>query len=66
MHSLFGEHFSKTGLLDRKFHRWLMRAFSARLVGDYGIASEFTAEEVQPTIDQAREFLQTATGFLES
>ena len=35
VHSLFGEHFAKPGLIDPKFHRWLVTAFNRRLQGDY-------------------------------
>lgn len=30
VHSAFGEHFAKSGLLDSKFHRWLLNASNLR------------------------------------
>jgi uncharacterized protein (UPF0332 family) len=55
----------KTGLLDGKYHQWLLEAFSQRITGDYGIDSDLTAEDAAVLISQAREFLKTATQFLE-
>ncbi|MGC8731486.1 MAG: HEPN domain-containing protein [Halothiobacillaceae bacterium] len=65
VHAAFGEHFAKTGLLDPKFHRWLLDAFDERIVGDYGIEVEFESDSVAVRIEQAREFLETARRFLE-
>jgi uncharacterized protein len=42
VHSAFGEHFAKTGLLDPKYHRWLIDAFDKRIAADYGIEAEIT------------------------
>jgi len=64
VHSAFGEHFIKTGLLDKKFHRWLLDAFDARLRGDYDFDATFEEESVAALIEQAREFLEVARGFL--
>jgi uncharacterized protein (UPF0332 family) len=30
----YGKHFSKTKVLDQKFHRWLIEGFDTRMVGD--------------------------------
>jgi uncharacterized protein (UPF0332 family) len=35
VHGMFGEHFSKPGLIDPKYHRSLLVAFEQRLQGDY-------------------------------
>ncbi|MBI3462442.1 MAG: HEPN domain-containing protein [Planctomycetes bacterium] len=60
LHGAFGEHFAKTGVLDRKFHRWLLDAFDRRITADYGVEAVITTEETSRMIDQAREFLQEA------
>jgi uncharacterized protein (UPF0332 family) len=65
VHAMFGEHFAKSGQLDPKFHRWLLDAFDKRTVGDYGIESVVTSEEVAQMIAQAREFLLEARRYLE-
>lgn len=35
VHGAFGEHFAKSGLLDSKYHQWLLDAFDKRLKSDY-------------------------------
>ena len=65
VHGAFAVHFVKTGMLDGKYHRWLLEAFSKRITGDYGIDAEFTAEDASLLIIQAREFLDAAKQFLE-
>lgn len=64
-HSAYGEHFAKTGVLDPKFHRWMLAAFTLRLKGDYDFEALITPEAASEVIAQAREFLQTARAFLE-
>jgi uncharacterized protein (UPF0332 family) len=64
VHSALGEHLVKSGRLDARFHRWLLAAFNKRIVGDYGIEADITAEEVMTMIDQAREFLAEARRIL--
>lgn len=64
VHALFGEHFAKTGLIDKKFHRFLLDAFDRRLQADYGFEAVITREEVMAMIEQAREFLVEAAKFL--
>ena len=65
VHGAFAQHFVKSGLIDKKYHRWLVAAFSKRITGDYGIDSDLTAEDAAVLISQAREFLKAATQFLE-
>ncbi len=65
VHAAFGEHFAKPGVLDPKYHRWLLDAFDARLRGDYDLDAVFDEESVAATVQQAREFLETARRYLE-
>ena len=65
VHAAFGEQFAKSGLLDPKFHRWLLDAFDKRIQGDYGTEASVTSEDVTQMIEQAREFLQEAPRYLE-
>lgn len=60
VHAAFGDHFIKTGLLDSKFHRWLLDAFDKRVQGDYGVEAAITQEDVEQLIAQADEFLKEA------
>src|SRR3989338_4486603 len=64
VHSAFGQHFSKTNVLDPKFHRWLIDAFDKRILGDYEAFSELTSEDIDEMAVQAREFLEAATSYL--
>ena len=65
VHSAFAEQFVKTGLVDKKYHRWLLASFSKRITGDYGIEAELTEEDASLLIDQAQEFLITTKMFFE-
>lgn len=64
VHAAFGEHFAKTGLLDSRFHRWLLTAFNKRITADYGVDAELRPPEVAEMLIQAREFLRAARSFL--
>ena len=64
VHAAFGEHFAKSGLLDPKFHRWLLDAFDKRIKGDYGIEHVLVRGDAEVLITQATEFLVAARDFL--
>lgn len=64
VHAAFAEHFVKTRLLDGKYHRWLLEAFSKRITGDYGIDADLTSEDASLLVGQAREFMDAAKQFL--
>lgn len=61
--SAFGEHFSKSKILDPKYHRWLIDAFDKRLQSDYEVSS-LTSDAISPMLQQAREFLETVRKYL--
>ena len=65
VHNAFAEQFIKSGLIDKRHHRWLVAAFNKRITGDYSIESDLTAEDAAVLISQAHEFLNAATQFLE-
>lgn len=65
VHTAFGEHFAKAGLLDLRFHRWLLDAFDDRLRGDYDIDVSFDEGPVKMRIEQAHEFIDAARRCLE-
>ena len=65
VHSAYGEHFAKTAILDPKFHRWMLAAFSNRLKGDYDFDVAIDLETASVTVQQARDFLTEARRFLE-
>ena len=64
IHAAYGLYFSKTKILDSKFHRWLLDAFDQRIVGDYDVSSGLDQGLVSEMIEQAREFLQAAKEYL--
>ncbi len=64
VHAAFGEYFAKPGVLDAKYHRWLLEAFNKRVTGDYGVELLMTSEDAVTVIEQAREFLREAQRFL--
>lgn len=56
----YGKEFAKTGLLDPKFHRYIIQAEKLRQTGHYGDEGEEISEE------QARESVQWAGEFMEA
>jgi uncharacterized protein (UPF0332 family) len=61
----YGREFSKTKLLDPKFHRWLRQGFDTRLVSDYQVDHFLEASVVSDMINQAHEFLAAAREYLQ-
>ena len=59
-----GEHFAKTGMLDAKYHQWLLAAFEERITADYDVGESIEASKADTMIQQAREFLHTAQQYL--
>ncbi len=55
--SLFGQHFVRTGEVDKKYERWFQRALKYRLEADYERRRDFTLEHVEEAIAQAEEFI---------
>ena len=43
----FGKEFAKTGILNPKFHNYLIKAQDRRNIGDYAIGTHLTEEEVR-------------------
>ncbi len=66
VHGAFGEHLVRSGVLDVRFHRWLLDAFDLRIQGDYGVDALVTDEEARTMIEHAREFLREAQRILAS
>lgn len=66
VHGAFGEHFAKTGVLDPKYHQWLLAAFEERITADYEVGETIETAQAETVIRQAREFLQTAQRYLHS
>lgn len=61
----FGKEFAKTGLLNPKFHNYLIKSQDRRNIGDYAIGSHLTEEEVREMLTWAKEFLKAGENYLE-
>lgn len=64
VHGAFGELFAKPGLIDPKFHRWLLDAFDTRIRTDYGLDVGLDREAVDDLLLKATEFLEAARRYL--
>ena len=62
----YGKNFAKTKALDPKYHRWLRDGFDKRISGDYGVDTGIEDNIVANMINQAREFLEAAQGYLKN
>ncbi len=64
VHAAFGNQYARAGLMESKYHRWLLDAFDRRIVSDYETTGEISPHEVRETINRAKEFLTQAGRFL--
>ena len=62
--SNFGKEFARTGILNPKFHNYLIKAQDRRNIGDYAISKHLTEEEVGEMLTWAKEFIKAAETFL--
>lgn len=60
VHSALGEQLVRPGLLDARFHRWLLDSFDVRIQADYGVDALITPDETRTLIAQAKEFVLEA------
>lgn len=61
----FGKDYVKAGLLDSRYHRYLLNAFDLRNAGDYGTMHIVSEEKARQTIVEARELLDVITLLLD-
>ena len=64
VHGAFGKEFAKGGLLDPKYHRWLLDAFDTRIEADYGVRCTANLGDATAMLSQAQEFLAAARDHL--
>jgi uncharacterized protein (UPF0332 family) len=60
----FGRDFAKTGVLDPRFHRYLIDAQDLRQTGDYDTAAVVTPAQVEQALRWADDFLAAAQALL--
>jgi uncharacterized protein (UPF0332 family) len=63
--NLFGEHFVKTGILEKRLGNALNLAYRKRIIGDYGVDRRVTKEEAEDLLEAAREFVGKAKDYLD-
>jgi len=62
----YGKEFSKTNLLDPKFHRRLIVAEERREEGHYGASQNISDEDAHESFQWAEEFIQAVKAYLEA
>lgn len=62
--SAFGQHFSKTKVLDPRFHQVLLTAFNQRQLGDYTVDSGLKQRDIDSLLSEAMDFLKVAKDFI--
>lgn len=60
----FGREYTKTGILDRRFHRWLIDAQDLRNIGDYGVSIHVPGEKAESVCAWAQELIEEAEAYL--
>jgi uncharacterized protein (UPF0332 family) len=60
------ERYTDTGLLDSRFHRWLVDALETRLIADYSVDAPFPVEDAVRLIDRARDFLEATRAYFDA
>jgi len=63
--SLFGEHFVKTGILDKYLGRVFNDAYDKRLVGDYEVGLAIARDEAEDLLEAARDFVGKVKDYLD-
>ena len=58
--AIFGKEYIKNGVVDSKFHRYLLDAFDLRQIGDYETARKIDKDACLKTISHAEEFIEMA------
>lgn len=60
----FGKEFAKSGVLDAKFHRYLIDGQDLRNAGDYDVGIPVTEAQAKDVLAWAREMIKAAKTFL--
>lgn len=63
--SYFDREFVKSGIIDKKFSKWLHRLFDLRQDADYGDMFEPSGEQCLQAVEQAGEFVRRIHKYLE-
>jgi uncharacterized protein (UPF0332 family) len=60
----FGKEFSKTGVLDPKYHLYLIKSQQLRQIGDYGSTANVSVDSASTMIAWANELYSATENFL--
>ena len=60
----YGRHFASEGRLNRRYHRFLSRAFELRQLADYAAEIEVDSAVVSELIKVGEEFLEAARDYV--
>jgi uncharacterized protein (UPF0332 family) len=63
--NLFGDHFVKTGILEKHLGNALNVAYRKRIIGDYGVDRSVTKEEAEDLLEAAQDFVQQVKSYLD-
>ncbi len=61
---VFGLHFIKTGIIDKKHHKFYTTLFEMRQDADYEAGVDYEREDVLPLLPQARELIERIISIL--
>ena len=61
----FGLHFIKTGIIDKKHHKFFTTLFEMRQDADYEAGMEYDGEDVRSLLPQAKELIDCIINVLE-
>lgn len=64
VHSAFGQHFVKPGLIESEYSRMLVNAFNVRLDSDYEVEPSVDKPLAEDILRDARQFVKMATAYL--
>ena len=64
--SFFGQHFAKTGQVDPRYHRMLIRARKLRETADYSVEEEVSDTVAGQTLEEGKAFVAVIKAILTS
>jgi uncharacterized protein (UPF0332 family) len=64
VHSAFGEHFVKTGLIEVEYAKMLANAFDSRIDSDYDVLYKTEQALAEEVLEDARRFVDRAEQYL--
>lgn len=63
---MFGKHFIKTSIFEKKYNNILSKALNQRIVGDYEIGKGIEIDLAKDIVNDAHEFVKAAIDYLKA